>query len=365
MLLLRNQTYGGIMTFNRLTPAILAATFLMLNHSHAAATDDSVVAKIGNQSILSPELDAKSADTLFKQQATYDEQLKELQRGYARSRQAILEKQLNDLVDARVLALEAKARKSTPEALTAAVKPAEVTDAQMHDFYDANKAQVNQPYERIASQIKAFLQNQSALTAQRDYLESLRRKYKAVVLLAPLREEVAAVGPHRGPANAPVTIVEFSDFQCPFCGQLEPVLQQVIKKYPTQVQVVYRHMPLAQLHPDAEKAAEAAVCAQNQGKFWEMHDLMFAEQGSLSVDGLKEKARRLGIDAPAFDDCLDSGKSKEAVRLDGQASIDLGLNSTPILFIDGRYVSGTQSLEQLSAIIDDELHAAAGKTASR
>ena len=341
----------------RLSFEFLAAALLLAGAAGAGlAQADTVVARIGDQAISSQDVEAGSADKLAKQQATYEEQLKELQLGYARSRQAFIEKELNDLVDERVLSLEAKARKSTPEALTAAVRAEPISDAQMRDFYAANKGQIPQAYEAVQGQIKAFLQEQAMQNAHRSYLDSLRKKYKAVVTLAPLREQVAAVGPRRGPSDARVTIVEFSDFQCPYCGQLEPVLKQVMARYPTQVQLFYRHMPLTQLHPNAAKAAEAAVCAQNQGKFWEMHDLMFAEQTSLTAEGLKEKARRVGIDAPAFDDCLDSGKAKEAVRVDGQASIDLGLSSTPILFIDGRFVSGTQSFEQLSSIIDQELH---------
>jgi protein-disulfide isomerase len=336
---------------------LVAATFLLVAISNAAVNeDDTAVARIGNQPILARDLDAVTAVKLRKQQEAYEAQVTGLKLGYARARQDYKEKELSDLIDERVLALEAKARKSTPAALTAAVKPADVTDTQMRAFYEANKRQTNQPYETVLPQIKTFLQKQANAAAQQNYLESLRTKYKAVVMLAPLREDVAAIGPQRGPANAPVTIVEFSDFQCPFCGQLAPILDSLLAKYPTQVRLIYRHMPLTELHRNAEKAAEAGVCAQSQGKFWEMHDLMFAEQSSLNVEALKEKARRVGIDATAFDDCLDLGKAKETVRLDGQASNDLGLTSTPASFVNGRFVNGAQSLEVLSAIIEDELH---------
>jgi protein-disulfide isomerase len=319
------------------------------------ADDDTPVASIGNQPILAGELDAAASAKLKKQKETYDAQLLELKLDYERTRQAYLEKELGDLIDARVLALEAKARKTTPAALTAAAKPPDPSIDQVHSFYESNKGQLNQPYDTLVPQIKSYLQKQANLAAQRSYLDSLRKKYQVVVSLPRLRETVAASGPQRGPAGASVTIIEFADFQCPYCGRYAPHLTAVLAKYPTQVRLIYRHLPLAELHPNAQKAAEAAVCAQNQGKFWEMHDLLFAEQASLGVAALKEKARRLGLDGDSFDACLDSGKAVAAVRVDVQAARDLGLGSTPASFVNGRFVGGDRSLEEMSSVIDEEL----------
>jgi len=137
------------------------------------------------------------------------------------------------------------------------------------------------------------------------------------------------------------------------------VLQRVLAAYPTQVRLIFRNFPLQSIHHDAEKAAEAAACAGVQGKFWEMHDLLFAEQNSLSVGALKEKSKRIGLDTQAFDKCLDGGEEAKAVSADGEAGVDLGLSSTPTSFVNGRYVNAALSFEELSALIDDELQRAA------
>jgi protein-disulfide isomerase len=277
---------------------------------------------------------------------------------FERSQAAYRDRQLNKLVDEHALALEAKARHTTPEALLAAQKGPPVADAQVRAFYDQRHAEINQPYESAAPKIRELLEKSSSEDKQRSYLDLLRVKYHAALLLEPHREAVAASGLVRGPANAPVSIVEFSDFQCPFCGRLEPVLVRVLAKYPTQVRLVYRNYPLPELHPQAEKAAEAALCAREQGKFWEMHDLLFAEQQSLGGDDLKDKARRLGLDREKFAQCLDSGQMHSAVEVDVKDGDALGIQGTPANFINGRFLSGAVEEAELSSIIDDELRRA-------
>jgi protein-disulfide isomerase len=170
-----------------------------------------------------------------------------------------------------------------------------------------------------------------------------------------LREQVAASGPSKGPENAAVTIIEFSDFECPYCGQFEPELKRIREAYPTQVRLVYRHLPIPSLHPQAQKAAEAAICAEKQGKFWEMHDTLFSEQNALDVPALKEKANRLGLDTTKFDECLDKGEAIEALNVDLRDAQRLGLESTPSSFINGRLVNGAVGYDELTAIVNDEI----------
>ena len=122
-----------------------------------------------------------------------------------------------------------------------------------------------------------------------------------------------AIGPSKGPENAPVTIVEFSDFQCPFCSKAKVTVDEVMKGYGDKVRLVFRHFPLS-FHQDAPKAAEAAACANDQKKFWEYHDKLFANQGALEVDDLKKHAADLGLDTARFNECLDSGKKEELSR---------------------------------------------------
>ena len=174
--------------------------------------------------------------------------------------------------------------------------------------------------------------------------------------LEPLRTEIATAGyPARGPLTAPVTIVEFSDFECPFCGGLFPTLKAVEKTYPAQVRIVYRQFPLRRIHPRAQKAAEASLCVSEQGRFWEMHDSLFGNQEDLSVDALKARAVELKLDTAAFDACLDSGKEVAAIDKDLAEGAKAGVTGTPAMFINGRLMLGNQPYAKIREIIEDEL----------
>ena len=201
----------------------------------------------------------------------------------------------------------------------------------------------------------------AALEARLDdagYVE-LEQRYGVAYLVEPVRYEVAADGfPARGPADAPVTIVEFSDFECPFCARLVPTLEQAKREYGDDLRVVYRHFPLTSIHPYAWKAAEASLCADEQGQFWELHDLIFAEQDAVTIADLNEKAARLGLDAKAFNECLDSGRYYDAVLADLYDGDALGVTGTPAMFVNGRLVSGAVPFEVLAEVIDDELRRA-------
>ena len=170
------------------------------------------------------------------------------------------------------------------------------------------------------------------------------------------RTEIATAGyPTRGPLMAPVTIVEFSDFECPFCGGLFPTLKAVEKNYPGQVRIVYRQFPLRKIHPRAQKAAEASLCANEQGRFWEMHDSLFGNQEDLGVDALKARAVELNLDTAAFNACLDSGKEVAAIDKDIAEGMKAGVTGTPIMFINGRMMLGNQPYAKIRDIIEDEL----------
>jgi protein-disulfide isomerase len=165
----------------------------------------------------------------------------------------------------------------------------------------------------------------------------------------------------RGAANAPVTIVEFSDFECPYCGGLFPTLKEVEKNYKDQVRIVYRQFPLTQIHPNAQKAAEASLCANEQDKFWQMHDAMFGDQAALGVDALKQKAAKLSLDTEKFNACLDGSKFAPAIRADIAEGSRLGVSGTPAFFVNGRFYSGNQPYEEIKKVIEDELQRIAAK----
>jgi protein-disulfide isomerase len=319
---------------------------------------DAPVAIVDGKLIPYSALEEDTQAKMAQLQRDYELQYQQLTLGTARSRAELLESRLEQMVDKRVLALEAQARKTTESALLSAIKPRPVTDAEIHAFYDSQQTQLSQPFEAASPQIKLFLERQADGEAQQQYLQGLRKKYRVSVSLPPLREQIEAEGPARGPDNAVVTLVEFADFQCPYCGRLAPELKELLKEYPTQLRLIFRNNPLVRIHPNAEKAAEAAACANVQGKFWEMHDLLYSEQNSLSVDALKEKARRLGLDSKQFDDCLDSGRGAEFVKKDQEASDKLGLTTTPSSFVNGRFVGGAMAPFKWETLIDEEIRRA-------
>lgn len=173
--------------------------------------------------------------------------------------------------------------------------------------------------------------------------------------------------PFLGPKNAKVTIIEFSDYQCPFCRSFwRNTLEQIKTEYINSgksVKFVYRDFPLSQIHPLAQKYAEAAECAGDQGKYWEMHDKIFQEQdklgqgtiGTYTVDDIKKWARELGLNGSEFNQCLDSGKHAEEVKKDFDDGVAAGVNGTPTFFINGQVLVGAQPFESFKTIIDQEL----------
>jgi protein-disulfide isomerase len=316
---------------------------------------DSAVATVKGSVISYAELQSQIHGKLDQQQEIHDAQIQQLNVSFARARRTTVQEETGRLVDNRVLELEAAARKTTAESLLSSIKTVPISDAQVEDFYNERAARIGQPLAKITPKIKEFLQTQASDKAKRAYLDSLRAKYNASITVEPLREQVGESGPSRGLENARVTIVEFSDFQCPYCGQFEPELKRLVAAYPTQLRLIYRNMPIPSLHPEAQKAAEAAICADKQGKFWEMHDTLFSEQSALDVTALKEKAKRLGLDTAKFDVCLDTGEAVPALNADLSEAQRLGLEATPSTFINGRFVNGAVSYDDLNALIKDEL----------
>jgi protein-disulfide isomerase len=274
---------------------------------------------------------------------------------YEKSRHDLLEGAVRQEIGNRLLDAETKATGKTRDQLAAELKPAPVTDAEVDAFYEQNKGRAGAtPKEQLVPQIRQYLAQQRAQQVQRDFLESLWKKYKVELKLDPFRVEVAATGPAKGPQSAPVTIVEFSDFQCPYCRQLVPTLDQVHQKYGDKVRIVFRQFPLPD-HPAARKAAEAALCANEQGKFWELHDQMFNNQQALAPEQLKSAAATLGLNAATFNQCLDSGKTGKEIEADVKAGVAAGVQGTPTFFVNGRSLSSAMPLDQISVIIDEEL----------
>src|SRR5262249_4034811 len=184
-------------------------------------------------------------------------------------------------LDRRALELEAQARHTTPGDLLAGIRGAAVFDEEARAYYEANKKRTTQTFDQVQPQITQYLATQHNATATRDFYYDLRARHGIKLTLAPYRVQVAATGPARGQAQAPVTIIEFADFQCPYCQQAEEVLRTVMANHGDAVRLVFRNLPLSNVHPNATIAAIAGVCADRQGKFWDMHDAMFTDQKAL------------------------------------------------------------------------------------
>ena len=256
----------------------------------------------------------------------------------------------------------AKARGVAPEEyvkLETAKLLKPVTDADVLTFFQQNQNQMQgRGLQQMAPAIRRYLEEQNRGAAQQALVASLRKAGPAVnILFEAPREEVAVAADDAalGAATAPVTVVEFSDFQCPFCQRVAPTLKQLKATYGDKIRIVWKDFPLTSIHPEAFKAAEAGNCARDQGKFWEYHDRLFANQQALQPDALKQHAAAVGLDTAAFNACLDTAKYSDRVQQHIAAGTRLGINSTPAVFINGRQVSGAQPYEVFANIIDEEL----------
>src|SRR4030095_1771159 len=190
------------------------------------------------------------------------------------------------------------------------------------------------------------------------YSNRLREQAKVSILLGPPRTQVGFDPARvRGNPKAKVMIVEFSDFQCPFCGQVQGTLKSILAKHGESVALAFRDMPVSQIHPQAMGAAQAARCAGEQGKFWEYHDLLFAEQAWLDKPALVTKAQKLQLEEKQFDACLASEKYKAQIQQDSQEGMKAGVNGTPGFFINGVFISGAQPEAAFEKLIQEQLAA--------
>jgi protein-disulfide isomerase len=263
-------------------------------------------------------------------------------------------KALRSQVSQRALEVEAKKRGLTVDAMLEEEfkKQPPVDDAAVKDFYEKNKERARgAPLETVAPQIKAMLEGES----KRKAVDAIIAKTPTQIELERPRVEVSSVGPSRGPANARVTIVEFSDFQCPFCQRAKPVLDEVEKRHPNDVRIVYRHLPLDSIHARARPSAEAAACAAEGNKFWEYHDRLFANTKALGDADLRKYAAEVGLDAATFDECVKTRRHQAAVEADVEEAKKLGITGTPAFVVNGILVSGYKTADEFDALIKEEL----------
>jgi protein-disulfide isomerase len=309
-----------------------------------------VVATIGTTEVTLGEVDALA---LQESAATF---------GGARLVQALYlarRAALDQIVATRLIEQEARARGITSDALAleeierAARVP---TDDDVTMWYQTNPAAVQgRPLEQLKEPIASLLTEKYLAEAHDRFVETLKLKTRVTIRLEPPRQTVAFEGhPAKGPKDAPVEIVEFSDFQCPFCQAAHRTVEQVLKTYGDRVRFAYRHFPLPN-HPDARPAAQAAYCADQQGQFWAFHDRLFQNPDKLTDADLKEHAAATGIDATKFSACIASAEAKDAVDLDVKDANSAGVKATPTFFINGRTLEGAQPFDEFKRLIDEEL----------
>jgi len=276
---------------------------------------------------------------------------------------------LHEVLDQKLVDAEAKRMGVSVEDLVKSEvisKIPDPSDDEVRAYYQAHQGQINQPFDEAKDKVRIGMKEGEIPKARMLYVQGLWLKAVAdgelVVLLTPPKLELP-IDPARlrGDPKAPVTIVEFSDFSCPYCRKAESILAELLAKYPGQVRLGYRDFPLRQIHPQAQLAAEASRCAGEQGKYWEYHDLLFANPDKQTHDGLLEDARTLKLDDKQFDACLSSGRFKPQIDQDIQLGTRAGVFGTPGFFVNGTFIDGAQPPAAFEKIIDAELCASGQK----
>jgi protein-disulfide isomerase len=323
------------------------------------AVESNTVGQINGQPITLADVEAQAKSTLSALEENLQRDLARLTRGHARTNQRIREAALSALIDRRVLELEAEVAGRDIESLLNSVTVPKVEDKDILDFYNTHRNNIDAPFDEAKAGIHDRLQKQAHDYAIHDFLTNLRAKYHATGTLEPLRESVGDHGPSRGPANAAVTLIEFADFQCPYCAQLEPVLAAVQARYPNQVRVVFRQLPIPQLHPDAERLSAASICADEQRHFWQFHDAVFQTPGRYDTESVLKLINRLDLNPMEFQACMESGRPMLVLRHEVAEADILALEGTPAVFLNGQLLTGALSVQALSDAIDAELKVAA------
>ena len=307
-----------------------------------ALNNNSVVATIAGQSL--------KADALL-------ERLKPIIYRIKLEAYEVAKKRADQLVDDMLLLDEAKRRQIGPEEIIrtqVSDKVRNPTEEEIAKFYAENKARIAGDLNSVRNQIATFLQNESRQRLEKDLSAQLRKSASIQWLITeptpPVQNISVDDDPSRGDVNAPVTVVEFTDFQCPACAAMHPVLEEVIKSYGNKVRFVVRDFPLTQ-HENARKAAEAANAAHAQGKFFEYMAVLFKNQKALDVPSLKKYATELGLDRTRFDAALDRGVYAAEVQKDIEDGEMYGIGSTPTIFINGVQLRAL-SVEGLREAID-------------
>lgn len=306
---------------------------------------------------------AKQPVAIVDGQTIYDEDLAAFVQGQLlplrNQEYEIKKKALDDLIEQKLLEAAAKKQELTTEELLVQEVDSKVpdpSDAEIEGYYLAQRERLNRPLDdALKNQLRLSVKQAKTRQLREDYTKRLHSDSNIAILLSPPRIQVGYDPKRmRGNPKAPVMIVEFSDYQCPYCHQVEATLKEVLAKYGDKVSLAYRDFPLTAIHSQAEIAAEASRCALEQGRFWEYHDQLFAAS-KLDKDSLVEYARNLKLDDKQFGSCLASEKYKAEIEKDSEEAKKAGVHGTPGFFINGVTLSGAQPQDTFTRLIDDEL----------
>ena len=323
------------------TPATTSASA----SADADASDATPAAIVGGETITMADVDKAAANQLTKiRQQEYD----------------VRKSVLQQLVNEKLIQQEAAARKVSPEELVkqeVEAKAPAATDADAQAYYDRMKGRMGgKSFEEVKGDLLKNLTMQKQAERNTQFVNELASKASVKTLLDPPRATVAVQKeiPAIGPADAPIQIVEWSDYQCPFCKRAHPTVEQVLNEYKDKVRFTYVDYPLS-FHKQAWPASVAAHCASDQNKFWEYHKNLMEVQGDLSATDLNKRATDIGLDATKFGTCLDSKKYDTRIQTSFNDGAALGVTGTPAFFINGRMLVGAQPIEAFRDVINDEL----------
>jgi predicted DsbA family dithiol-disulfide isomerase len=312
-----------------------------------ASVDGTVITEVQARSESADELDALELQILRSKAQT------------AQNEHQIVEEAVERIIKDKLLQAESQKRGVSKEQLLAQEvmqKIAESTPEEIDAFYTTNQQRINRPKEQALSQISKYLRQQQENNLKEKFFSRLEKEHQVIRTIEPLRYAINFTGrPAKGLASAAVQLALFSDFQCPYCGNFNDTIKEVQKKYGDKVRLAFFQFPLTNIHANAERAAEASLCAEDQGRFWEMHDLLFQKQSNLQDMEIRDYAGKLGLDMASFNSCLDSERYRRKVQEDLRAGSAAGVDGTPALFINGRLLSGSRPLEDITNIIEEEL----------
>lgn len=271
------------------------------------------------------------------------------------------QRKLDEMIGNILMEKEAARKKITPAELIereVQKKAQKVKDKDITKFYEQQKEHLKGTKEQYIDRIRSFLENQNYNAALQKYLERLKKQARAKIFLEkPQRPRVnlsLTPAPLLGKSDAKVQVVEFSDFECPFCANLAKTIQKITKKYGRAVALTFKAFPLSR-HSNAPLAHQASLCAADQDKFWPYHDKLFENQQSLDRPNLEKYAAQLKLDMIRFKQCVDSGEKISKVQKEMKEGEEAGVRSTPTLFVNGKILVGNLPQEAIEEVINEEL----------